>query len=168
VIAGVVGLFVAPLTGLLAAVLTIASQMINDNAIYPRVMSGTVELHPGIILVAIFIGGTLGGIFGMLCAVPMTSAIKSIFVYYFEKRTGRKLLSDNGALFKSSHPRQTAHSFRLVGAGAKRKAGGGGDKGNAARASAAKDDVAQSGGRNADAARPSPPKTDGEQNRGDS
>ena len=103
ILAGVVGLLTSPITGALAALLTIASQMINDNVISPRVMGGSVELHPGIILVAIFTGAALGGVFGMLCAIPLTSAAKTIFVYYFEKRTGRQLVSEEGALFKG-HP----------------------------------------------------------------
>lgn len=103
VLAGLVGLMTSPLIGILAAVLTIAAQMINDNLISPRVMGGSVELHPGVILVVIFVGAALGGVFGMLCAIPLTSAAKSIFVYYFEKRTGRQLLSEDGALFKG-HP----------------------------------------------------------------
>ncbi len=103
ILAGVIGLFIAPLTGILAAAFTIVSQLINDNFISPRVMSGNVELHPGIILVVIFIGASLGGVFGMLCAVPLTAAAKTIFVYYFEKRTCRQLVSEDGALFRG-HP----------------------------------------------------------------
>jgi predicted PurR-regulated permease PerM len=103
ILAGIIGLFVSPLTGILALVLTIVAQMLNDNLIYPRVMGGSVELHPAVILVVIFVGAALGGIFGMLCAVPLTSAVKAIFVYYFEKTTGRQLISEDGALFKG-HP----------------------------------------------------------------
>jgi predicted PurR-regulated permease PerM len=77
--------------------------MINDNLISPRVMASNVELFPGLILVVIFIGAAIGGIFGMLCAVPITAAAKQIFVFYFEKRTGRQLVSDKGALFRG-HP----------------------------------------------------------------
>ncbi|MDR3137049.1 MAG: AI-2E family transporter [Coriobacteriales bacterium] len=113
IMAGLVGLFISPVTGLLAAGLTIASQVFNDNVIYPRVMSGSVELHPGVILVAIFLGGTLGGVFGMLCAVPLTGAVKTIFVYYFEKRTGRRLLSEQGALFKTSAPSLSTRSHNF-------------------------------------------------------
>jgi predicted PurR-regulated permease PerM len=102
-LAGLIGLFVSPLVGILAVVVTVASQMINDNVISPRVMASNVELFPGLILVVIFIGAAIGGVFGMLCAVPLTAAFKQIFVYYFEKRTGRKLISENGALFRG-HP----------------------------------------------------------------
>jgi predicted PurR-regulated permease PerM len=103
ILAGLIGLLYSPITALLAAVLTIASQLINDNLIQPRVMGGNVELHPAMILVMIFIGFALGGIFGMICAIPLAAAAKSIFVYYFEKKTGRQLVSEKGALFKG-HP----------------------------------------------------------------
>lgn len=104
ILAGIIGLFISPLTGLLAAGLTICAQMINDNLISPRVMGGNVDLHPAIILIVIFIGAALGGVFGMLCAIPLTSAVKSIFVYYFEKHTGRQLVSEDGAFFKGQPP----------------------------------------------------------------
>ena len=103
ILAGLVGLIFSPVTAILAAGLTIASQILYDNLIAPRVMGGHVELHPGVILIAIFTGAALGGIFGMLCAIPMAAAAKAIFVYYFEKRTGRQLVSEKGALFKG-HP----------------------------------------------------------------
>jgi len=102
IVAGFVGFLISPLTGILAVVLTVASQISYDNLVAPRVMGGTVELHPGIILIAIFTGAALGGIFGMLCAIPLTGAAKAIFVYYFEKRTGRQLVSEKGALFKGT------------------------------------------------------------------
>ena len=102
ILAGLIGLLLSPITGILAAVLTIAAQMVNDNVISPRVMGGSVELHPGIILVVIFIGAALGGVFGMLCAIPLTSVVKTLFVYYFEKKTGRQLVSEDGALFKGN------------------------------------------------------------------
>jgi predicted PurR-regulated permease PerM len=105
-LAGLIGLFVAPLVGILALALTIAAQMVNDNFIAPRVMSSNVELFPGLILVVIFVGAALGGIFGMLCAVPLTAAVKQIFVYYFEKRTGRHLVAEKGALFKGHSSKQ--------------------------------------------------------------
>jgi hypothetical protein len=100
IVVALLGLFVSPFTALLAIVGTILPQQITDNFISPRVMAGTVELHPSIILVVLIAGGALGGIFGMLCAIPLTAALKSIFVYYFEKRTSRHIVSRKGAIFK--------------------------------------------------------------------
>ncbi|MCL1890574.1 MAG: AI-2E family transporter [Coriobacteriia bacterium] len=99
-IAALLGLFISPVTAILAIALTIVAQQITDNFISPRVMSGAVDLHPSMILVVLFAGAALGGIFGLLCAVPLTAAAKAIFVYYFERKTGRTLTSYTGALFK--------------------------------------------------------------------
>jgi hypothetical protein len=100
IIVALLGLFINPLMALLAILGTIIPQQITDNFISPRVMAGTVELHPSVILVVLIAGGALGGIFGMLCAIPLTAAAKSIFVYYFEKRTARHIVSREGAIFK--------------------------------------------------------------------
>ena len=105
-LAGLVGLLISPVTAILAAVLTILAQMAYDYLVAPRVMGGSVQLHPAVILVAVFTGAAIGGIFGMLCSIPLTSAVKSIFVYYFEKRTQRQIVSEQGAVFVG-HPSAT-------------------------------------------------------------
>ena len=101
------GLFISPLTALLAIIFTIVAQQITDNFISPRVMSEAVELHPSMILVFLFAGAALGGIFGMICAIPLTAAAKTIFVYYFEKNTGRQIVSLKGALFRGKQPEES-------------------------------------------------------------
>jgi predicted PurR-regulated permease PerM len=97
----VIGLFISPLTGLLAVVVHILACQLTDNLITPRVMSTTVELHPAVILVGVLAGGALAGIPGLLAAIPLLAASKSIFVYFFEKRSGRKISHPKGAIFKS-------------------------------------------------------------------
>jgi predicted PurR-regulated permease PerM len=100
--AGVFALFVSPLTAILAVVLTIVCQMLNDYVLNPQVVKHNIALHPALSLVAITCGAALGGIFGMLCAVPLTAAVKTIFVHYFEQRTGRPLSGPHGAFFKQA------------------------------------------------------------------
>ncbi|MDR3053056.1 MAG: AI-2E family transporter [Coriobacteriales bacterium] len=100
ILVAVVGLFVSPLAAVLAIAITIAAQNVTDNLIAPRVMGTAVELHPSVVLIVLFAGGALGGILGMIAAVPVAAAIKSLFVHYFEKRTGRQLAESDGALFR--------------------------------------------------------------------
>ena len=100
IIVALLALFISPLAALLAIVLTIIAQQITDNFVYPRVMADAVELHPSVVIVMLFAGAALGGILGMVCAIPLTAVAKSIFVYYFERKTGRQILSLRGALFK--------------------------------------------------------------------
>lgn len=101
-VAAIVGLFISPLIAIVSIAVTVAAQQFTDTFISPRVMSSTVELHPAMLLVALIAGGALGGIIGMIVVVPITASAKALFVYYFEKRTGRVLLSTEGAIFKGA------------------------------------------------------------------
>lgn len=93
------GLFVSPLCAFWTLVITIVAQNVTDNVLSPLVMQSAVKIHPALSLVGIVAGGAIGGAVGMVLAVPLTAAIKGLFVYYFESRTGRQLVSPGGAFF---------------------------------------------------------------------
>ena len=44
--------------------------------------------------------GLMGSLVGMLASIPLVAVAKSVFVYYFEKRTGRHLVAEDGVFFK--------------------------------------------------------------------
>jgi predicted PurR-regulated permease PerM len=101
-IAGLLGLLVSPLTGVLAVVVVIVAQNVTDFLVVPRVMSSQVDLHPTLVIFSLLVGGTLFGIAGLLFAIPVAAVGKGLFVYYYERRTERQLSSTNGALFRHS------------------------------------------------------------------
>lgn len=102
IVVGAIGLFNGPIVALLSVLCLIIAQQTTDNFISPRVMSYAVELHPAVVLVVLIAGGALGGALGILAAIPLTSAVKTIFVHYFQKRTGRQLMSVDGAIFRGT------------------------------------------------------------------
>lgn len=63
------------LTAALTVALFALEQTIESNFIVPVLLGSQVELDPLIVLLAILIGGTLGGAVGALIAVPITSAL---------------------------------------------------------------------------------------------
>ena len=71
-------------------------------------MSNSVDIHPALVILALMVGsaigfamsGFVGSFIGMLLSIPLAAAAKSIFVYYFEKRTGRAILAPEGIFFK--------------------------------------------------------------------
>lgn len=79
----------------------VVAQNVTDNLLSPLVMRSAVKVHPALSLVGIVIGGALGGIWGMVLAIPAVAALRGVFVYYYESRTGRQLVSSQGALFQS-------------------------------------------------------------------
>jgi len=44
--------------------------------------------------------GLMGSLVGMLASIPLVAVAKSVFVYYFEKKTGRHLVAEDGVFFK--------------------------------------------------------------------
>jgi predicted PurR-regulated permease PerM len=57
-------------------ILTFASVQVLDNLfISPMIMSGSIGLHPMVIIIAVTIGGSIAGPVGMLFSVPILSMV---------------------------------------------------------------------------------------------
>ena len=59
---------------------------IDSNVINPRLISSNVEVHPVLVIVALLAGGKIGGVVGMLIAVPVAALLKLQFERYVERR----------------------------------------------------------------------------------
>ena len=57
-------------------------QQIEGNLIYPKVVGGKIGLPSIWVLVAVTVGGSLGGIVGMLFGVPIVSVIYTLIKDY--------------------------------------------------------------------------------------
>ena len=75
------------LGGEVLIVATIIDQGI-DNAIAPRIFGGLIGLNPVWIIISLLLGAKLGGVLGLVIAVPLAGAIKKfaegLKVEYFE------------------------------------------------------------------------------------
>ena len=109
-LAAIVGLFVSPVAVVVALVGTIAIQQVVYTFVSPKIMADSVDVHPALTLITLLAGSAIGGamsgfvgsIFGMLVAIPAVAVAKAVFVYYFEKRTGRQLVAEDGVFFKGT------------------------------------------------------------------
>ncbi len=102
ILAVLLGFFVSPGVALAALVVAVVAQNIADNVLSPLVMQRAVQIHPALSLVGIIVGGCIDGAVGMVLAVPLTAALRGTFVYFFETRTGRQIVSEHGALFRGT------------------------------------------------------------------
>jgi len=68
-----------PSTALWVIVVMAGVQQIDNHFISPVVMQRAVKLHPAVVMLTLLAGGTLGGFFGLLLAVP-TVAVLKIFI----------------------------------------------------------------------------------------
>ena len=71
-----------PILALFAALVMIGVQQIDVLIISPRVIGGSVGIHPVFVILSIIIAGNYFGLIGMLLAVPIAAMIKVLFVEY--------------------------------------------------------------------------------------
>ncbi len=78
---------VSPAKALIFLVVFLVVQQIEGNVVYPRVVGGSIGLPALWTLLAVYIGGELFGIAGMLLCIP----IVSVFYTLLRRDTGRRL-----------------------------------------------------------------------------
>jgi len=54
-------------------------QQIKDRVLGPRIMGDLTGLNPVWILIALLVGAQLGGILGVIVAIPITSVVKGVY-----------------------------------------------------------------------------------------
>lgn len=107
-LAAIAAVFVSPLVALIALAGTVVIQQLVYTFVSPKIMANSVDIHPALTLIALMVGSALGGamsglmgsLVGMLASIPLVAVAKSVFVYYFEKKTGRHLVAEDGVFFK--------------------------------------------------------------------
>lgn len=97
-----VGFFTSVPLAIGTLIVAMIAQNVTDNVISPLIMQSTINIHPAMSLIGITVGASLGGALGMTLAVPLTAAIKGVFIYFFEEKTARQLVSYDGAFFKGT------------------------------------------------------------------
>jgi predicted PurR-regulated permease PerM len=83
----IVGLLEEPWKGVVAGVVLILYQQLENNLITPKVFKETVEIHPFLSVVTVIVFTSLFGIVGALIAVPVTKAIEMLIGAWREGRT---------------------------------------------------------------------------------
>ena len=53
-------------------VVVLAANLVLENFVEPKVMGRTLDIHPLVVLIVTALGGLLGGIVGLILAVPVT------------------------------------------------------------------------------------------------
>jgi len=72
-------------TAALTVVVLWLVQQIDGTLISPRIMSGLTGLSPAAVLLAIFAGSAVGGIVGMLLALPLLMTFRTVFRVFVQR-----------------------------------------------------------------------------------
>lgn len=97
-------------TALWAGVVAIIVQQLDNNFISPNVLRATVSLHPAVIILVLVLGGAIGGIWGVLLAVPVTAILKILAGHFWRTRVlGQSWQDALEAMMESSQPPETLY-----------------------------------------------------------
>ena len=87
-------------TAAIMLVVVVAANLLLENFVEPKVMGRTLDVHPLVVLVVTALGGLLGGIVGLILAVP----------FFVIARDGIARLRAAGLLHPGGHPRRADHA----------------------------------------------------------
>ncbi|QSO52612.1 AI-2E family transporter [Alicyclobacillus curvatus] len=74
----ILGLSISPQMALKVLIVNVVVQQLEGNLISPQIMGKTLHMHPMAIVAALLIGGEVGGILGLVCAVPILAVVKVV------------------------------------------------------------------------------------------
>jgi predicted PurR-regulated permease PerM len=74
-----------PEAALAALLLYLIVQQVENNVLVPKIQGDAVELHPTIVMLALVVGGSIGGLLGAILALPIAAAGRDVFRYIFHR-----------------------------------------------------------------------------------
>jgi len=77
-------------TLIFALIALLIIQTIDANIIGPKLLSRSIQIHPLLIIISLIFGSAMGGLLGMVLAVPIGAYIKVVFVRFVDHRLQRK------------------------------------------------------------------------------
>lgn len=92
ILAAVMGLLSgSPIKVIYAIIAMLVVQQIDNNLLAPKIVGDSVGLHAVFTMMAILVGGNVGGLLGMLLAVPVAASIRVLFNKWYEEYTNSNL-----------------------------------------------------------------------------
>ena len=89
---------------LAALLLYIVIQQLENNLLVPKIQGDAVGLHPTIVIVALVLGGEIGGLLGAILALPIAAAARDVFRYLFHRLDRPAATPDEALAIVVAHP----------------------------------------------------------------
>jgi len=80
-----VAITISPQAALAVLVLYFAIQQLENTILVPKIQGDAVQLHPGAVVFALIVGGTIAGLLGAILALPVTAAGRDVFRHLFRR-----------------------------------------------------------------------------------
>jgi predicted PurR-regulated permease PerM len=84
-----IGLFISPATALFVALVYIVVQQIENSFLVPRIIGGSIGIHPAILTVVVIAMGYTFGLLGVILAAPAAAIARDLFIYAHRRLDGQ-------------------------------------------------------------------------------
>lgn len=74
-----------PWFALVVALMYVVIQQVENNVLVPRIIGGSVHLHPVVVLIGVLGGASVAGILGIFLAAPVIASVRVIGRYAYDK-----------------------------------------------------------------------------------
>ena len=92
ILAAIMGLLSGrPIKVIYAIIAMLVVQQVDNNLLAPKIVGNSVGLHAVFTMMAILVGGNIGGLLGMLLAVPIAASIRVIFNKWYDNYTSSRI-----------------------------------------------------------------------------
>ncbi|WP_195987244.1 AI-2E family transporter [Clostridium sp. D53t1_180928_C8] len=92
ILAAVMGLLSGkPIKVIYAVIAMLVVQQVDNNLLAPKIVGNSVGLHAVFTMMAILVGGNIGGLLGMLLAVPIAASIRVLFNKWYDEYTSSNI-----------------------------------------------------------------------------
>ena len=116
------GLIIDGGTGLVMLAIYVGVQQIENIVLVPRILGGSVDIHPAILIVLLIVMGHIFGLLGVLLAAPLAAIARDLFIYIYRRletctpAAARAMIKERGAPSAAS-PDVVAHSIPTSASG---------------------------------------------------
>ncbi len=84
-----IALAVDPMKAVWIAVTFAGIQQVENIFLVPRITGNAVRFHPAVVMVIVVIGSEVGGVWGVLLALPVSAIVRDVFRYLYLRTTER-------------------------------------------------------------------------------
>jgi predicted PurR-regulated permease PerM len=84
-----IGLFISPMTALFVALVYLVVQQIENSFLVPRIIGGSIGIHPAILTVIVIAMGYTFGLLGIVLAAPAAAIARDLFIYAHRRLDGK-------------------------------------------------------------------------------
>lgn len=92
----IAALFHSPITALIVIIVYFAIQQLESHILAPNIVGSSVGVHPLVVIFALLAGAQIGGILGMLAALPLLAMLKHTLTFYEFKISRAPWAGDDG------------------------------------------------------------------------